>query len=1057
MNDLIKGSISRPVAVLAIVLSMILFGVASLQSIPIQMTPDIEKPILQVRVSWPGASPKDVEQEIVLRLERELSGLSGVQNISSDSRRGSGRVSLEYSVGHDMDEALVKLLGQLARVSGLPADAKQPEVRTSNSEDSPIARLALVAKDGNSIDIDTLGEFVDTVIIEPMSRIPGIAEIDTRGGAKREIKILLDMSKVADYGMSIQEVIDAIRTSSAEVTAGEIIEGKRSFVLRTEAISYTPETAKNLVIRSDIRSGKVSSVKLSDIADVELGYKERSSFRRINGKAAIILSVLREPASNVVTTLDAVNAKVEELNQGILAERQLDLKMVYDETLYIGSALDLVQSNIMIGGALAVAVLMVFLRAFIPTAIVMIAIPVSIISTFVAIAALGLSINVISLAGLAFAVGMVVDASIVSLENIYRLSQSGTSPMKAAYWGARQVWAPILGSALTTVVVFIPILVLDLPVGQLFRDIAVAISASVLVSVFVSVTVIPALASRFIKNVKPADQAFKIPLIDFIGSGFKILVMGYGRAVAKSSALGLIVVFGLIGGSVATVIAMMPPLDYLPDGNRNFVFGRISVPSGYTQTATLDFAQSMESVARPLWENENPETGPHIDRFFFVAFNSGAFAGAATSDPSRIRELIPVLADPVAKAPGARAFVTQASLFGRSVGGSRGILIDVLGPDYESVEPAFRDIRQKVGQLFPRKGGHQIRVRPSENAVSPEIVVRPNPDALAKAGVTARDFAQALDVYNDGILVREIPLGGELVELVLTTKSRETAKIEDISDIPMIARDGSLVKIGQVAEVSIESAPNQLLRQSGRRVVTIELRLHESIPLEVAIKQINDEIVEPFNLASKNGVRLQLSGAADELSKAWNAMQGNVLMAIAVIYLLLVVLLRSFSLPLVILVTVPIAATGGILGLAVLNQFVDQSLDMLTMLGFIILTGVVVNNAILMVEQTLWHIQHDRMDPSDAILEATSNRIRPIFMSTFTSLFGLLPLIIFPGAGSELYRGIGIVVFGGLLLSTLLTLFFVPPLMSVLMKRFKPSAPLGDFTEDISLKDPKTA
>ena len=1057
MNGLIRGAISHPIAILAIVFSMIIFGVASLQTIPIQMTPDIEKPILQVRVSWPGASPKDVEREVVLRLERELTGLSGVQTITSNSRRGSGSVSLTYAVGQDMDEALVKLLGQLARVSGLPIDAKQPEIRTSNSEDSPIARLAMVAKDGNIVDIDTLGEFVESVVIEPLSRIPGVAEISSRGGAKREIRISLDMEKLGDFGMSIQEIIDAIRSSSAEVTAGEITEGKRSFVLRTEAISYTPETARDLVIRTDMRNGRTSSVKLSDVADVELGYKTPSSFRRLNGKPAITFSVLREPASNVVTTLNALNKGVEALNRGVLNERELDLQVVYDETHYIGSALDLVQNNILIGGALAVTVLLAFLRALIPTAIVMIAIPVSIISTFVAIAVLGLSINVISLAGLAFAVGMVVDASIVSLENIYRLRQSGASSMQAAYWGARQVRAPILGSALTTVVVFIPILILDLPIGQLFRDIAVAISASVMVSALVSITVIPALASRLIKNVKTTEQTFSIPLLDSIAGGFKRLVLAYGRLVVKSRSLGLLVVFALIAGSIATLIAMMPPLDYLPDGNRNFVFGRISVPPGYTREATLDFAQSMEDVARPLWENPNPEKLPHIDRFFFVAFNSGAFAGAATEDASRIRELIPVLAEPVAKAPGARAFVTQASLFGRSVGGSRGILIDVLGPDYDTIEPDFRSIRRKISNLFPRKDGHQVRVRPSENAVSPEIVVRPDPEALARAGVSARDFAQTLDVYNDGILVREIPLGGELVELVLTTQSRETARIEDIADIPMIARDGSLVKIGQVADISIESAPNQLLRKVGRRAVTIELRLNESIPLETAINQLKEQIVDPFNINSKSGVRLELSGAGDALSKAWSAMQTNAILAVAVIYLLLVVLLKNFALPLVILVTVPIAATGGVLGLSLLNQFMDQPLDMLTMLGFIILTGVVVNNAILMVEQTLWHIQFDHMESADAILEATSNRIRPIFMSTLTSLFGLLPLIMLPGAGSELYRGIGIVVFGGLLLSTVLALFFVPPLMAILMKRFKPRLPFDDPTDDMTKPLSQTA
>ncbi len=1057
MSSLIRGAITHPIAVLAIVLAMILFGLASLQNIPIQMTPDIDKPVLQVRVSWPGASPKDVEQEVVLRLERELTSLSGVQSVESDSRRGRARVTLTYGVGQDMDAALVKLLGQLARVSGLPKGSKSPEIRTSNSEDSPIARMALVAKDGVDIDIDTLSEFVDTVILEPLSRISGISEVTSWGGAKREIRIALDMDQVADFGLSVTEIAEAIKASSAEVTAGKVTEGNRSFTLRTEAISYTPDTAKELVVRTEVRDGRIFNVKLSDVANVELGYKSPDSFRRLNGKPAITFAVLREPASNVVTTIEGLKQKVNALNAGILAERGLDLRIVYDETVYIVTALELVRSNIMIGGILAIAVLLTFLRALAPTAIVMIAIPVSIISTFVVIAGLGLSINVISLAGLAFAVGMVVDASIVSLENIYRLKQSGVRALQAAYWGARQVWAPILGSAMTTVVVFIPILLLDLPVGQLFRDIAVAISVSVIVSVIISITVIPALASQFIKDAKRFDQQLRIPIIDTLASGFARLVLAYGRRVVKSTWLGLMVVFALIASSIVALVLMMLPLDYLPDGNRNFVFGRISVPPGYTREATLNFAQSMEDVARPLWEQPNPEKLPHIDRFFFVAYNGGAFAGAATKDAGRIRELIPVLAEPLSKAPGARAFVTQASLFGRSVGGSRGILIDVLGPDYKTVEPTFRLIRRQVGELFPRKAGHQVRVRPSENAVSPELVVRPNPDALARAGVSARDFAQALDVYNDGILVREIPLRGELVELVLTSQTRETAKIEDIEDIPVIARDGSLVKVGQLADVSIESAPNQLLRKAGRRAVTIQLRLHESIPLETAIAEINSKIITPFNIDSKDGLRLELSGAADDLSKAWDAVQANVILAITVIYLLLVILLRSFALPLIILITVPIAATGGILGLALLNLFMDQPLDMLTMLGFIILTGVVVNNAILMVEQTLWHIQHEGMGSLDAILEATSNRIRPIFMSTLTSLFGLLPLIIIPGAGSELYRGIGIVVFGGLLLSTVLVLFFVPPLMAILMKRLKPQAPIGDMTEEMTAPLSQTA
>ena len=1049
MNAIIRSAISHPIAVLAIVIAMTLFGIASLRTIPIQLTPDIDKPILQVRVSWPGASPQDVEREVVLRLERELTALTGVESVESDSRRGSARVTLTYGVGQDMDAALVKLLSQLSRVSDLPTDAGAPTVRTSNSDDSPIARMAMVAKDGVEVDIDTLGNFVDDLILEPLGRIPGVSEVTARGGAEREVRVVLDMERVAAFGLSVAEIADAIRGATAEVTAGEITEGRRSFTLRTEAINYTPETARNLVIRTDNRDGQISVIRLSDIATIELGFKTPDSFRRLNGRPAITFAVLREPATNVVTTLDALKIEIARLNEGVLAERGLDLRIVYDETVYIGSSLNLVQSNILVGGALAIAVLLTFLRAFLPAAVVMIAIPVSIVSTFVAISALGLSINVISLAGLAFAVGMVVDASIVSLENIYRLRQSGVPLVRAAYWGARQVWAPILGSALTTVVVFVPILILELPVGQLFRDIAVAISVSVLISVLVSVTVIPALTSKLLKTVDAPGQGRRIPVVDDIARSFTNLVLNYGRWVVQSTGRGMAVVLVLIAASVMTVIALMPPLDYLPDGNRNFVFGRISVPPGYTREATLDFAQSMEDVARPLWENPNPENGPPIDRFFFVAFNGGAFAGAATEDADRIRELIPVLTEPVAKAPGARAFVTQASLFGRSVGGSRAILIDVLGPNFDAVAPVVRDATRTVRELFPGSDGHQVRVQPSENASRPEVVVRPNSELLARAGISAREFAQALDVYNDGVRVREIPFDSDLIELVLTAGTRERSKFEDIADIPIITRDGSLVKIGQVADISLESAPDQIIRKAGQRAITIQLRLHESIPLETAIEIVRAEIVDPFNRTNQNGVRMELSGAADELSKAWDAMQANVLMAIAVIYLLLTILLRSFWLPWVILVTVPIAASGGIIGLSLLNQFVEQPLDMLTMLGFVILTGVVVNNAILMVEQTLWHIRHDQMAVTDAVLEATKNRIRPIFMSTATSLFGLLPLILFPGAGSELYRGIGIVVFSGLLLSTVLTLFFVPPLLAALLKRHLPSSPMVGEADDM--------
>ncbi len=717
------------------------------------------------------------------------------------------------------------------------------------------------------------------------------------------------------------------------------------------------------------------------------------------------LSALREAGSNVVATMLKLRTVVDQLNQNELAARGLDLKVVYDETGYISSAISLVQQNIWVGGILALTILMLFLRHIVPTIIVFVAIPVSVIGTFVAIAALGLSINVISLAGLAFAVGMVVDASIVSLENIFRLRQRGVDSLNASYHGARQVWAPILGSALTTVIVFIPVLTLDLPVGQLFKDIGVAISVSVLISVFVSVTVIPTLSARLLAG--SADRFSKLPklpVIDPIARGFKGLFVGYASYVVERKILGLSVVATVLALSIGAATIFMPKLDYLPDGNANFMFARISVPAGYSMDETLRIAERMEKAASPLWTGEDTE-GPAIQRFFFVAYSGGAFAGGSTKDPARIKELRMVLMKPIFAEPGARAFVQQASLFGRSVGGSRVVSVDVVGPNSDDVLSAAIQVNDALSRRFPGRDGNQIRTLPGLDSGAPQIRITPDLSALARAGVTVRDFASAVDVFNDGTNVNQVPIDGQLVNMVVSGKNAENLSADKLENIPIVTRGGSIMRVGQLGRVEIVNSPVQIRRLGGQQAVSIQLRPLESIPLEDVVAVIDMELLPDIRSeAARNGVSIKLEGAASALAETWIAMQSNVVTAIVVIFLLLVILLRSFTLPLIIILAIPISAAGGIGGLAVLNLFVRQPLDMLTMLGFVILTGVVVNNAILMIEQTTLHIREEGLNANEAIVEATRNRIRPIFMSTMTSLFGLLPLVVFPGAGSELYR-----------------------------------------------------
>ena len=354
MDNLIKFAIKQPIAVAAMVFLIIAFGFVSLQKIPIQMTPDIDKPVLQVRVSWPGASPKDVEREVVTRVELAVSSLTGVETVESDSRFGSARVTLTYSVGQDMDIALVQLLSKVSSIDGLPFDAKRPTVRTSNSDDSPISRLAMIKLPGSKVqDLGSLGDFVEYEIIEKLSRIEGVSEITFRGGQKKELKVALDINKLAEYSISIPAVLNALRASSAQVTAGEIIEGKRTYSLRAEAISYTPKTARNIILRSETGlDGIPVNVKLEDVAKIYMSYKKPTSFRRLNGQDAITFAVIREPDSNVVEIIKNLKIEIEKLNNGILAENGLVLNNVYDETVYINAAIKLVQQNIIIGGIL---------------------------------------------------------------------------------------------------------------------------------------------------------------------------------------------------------------------------------------------------------------------------------------------------------------------------------------------------------------------------------------------------------------------------------------------------------------------------------------------------------------------------------------------------------------------------------------------------------------------------------------------------------------------------------------------------------------------------------
>ncbi|MGD1887217.1 MAG: efflux RND transporter permease subunit [Cohaesibacteraceae bacterium] len=1049
--DVIRFAIDRPIAVVAIVIMAVLFGLLALTRIPIQLAPDVSRPVVSVTTNWPGAAPVEIEREIINPQEEALRGLEGLEVMTSSSQTGEGSITLEFAIGVDMSQTLLLVSNRLDRVGNYPDEASEPILNTSGDDDSAIAWVLVLAEEGNTTPLPNYGDFIVDVVQDRLERVEGVSAVNVFGGVSRELQIVIDPQRLARFGLTVPEIVNRLRTENISLSAGDVEEGKRRYVVRAEGNLNTTEAVEDVVLRSDNDGGSLGRVLVSDVAVVNFAFAEADVALRFNGEAGLAFNIVRERGANVIETMEEVRRTLEELSNGPVAEQGLRLQQVYDETIYIESAIALVTQNIWIGGGLAAIVLLLFLRSPRATLVVSLAIPVSIVATFVVMAATGRTLNVISLAGIAFAVGMIVDAAIVVLENTYRLREEGMSRAEAAYRGAKQVWGAILVSALTTVLVFVPILIMELEAGQLFRDIAVAISVSVLLSLLVAVTVIPALSSRLLGQGQ--QKMLPLPGIDHLGRGFKALVMMYVRATVRMRLLGIVMVSIIGTTAIASSLAFLPQLEYLPEGNRNLVFGIIIPPPGYNLATTETIAERIEATAQPMWEAAPAlalEDGrPVIENFFFVATPGTSFVGATAMDGTRAGELIPILSQPIFAEPGTFGFMTQPSLFGQGIGGGRTIELNISGQDLGAILAVAGQAAGMVSGILPRSEGHQFRPIPGLELGAPEVRLIPDRLRLADAGLDAAALAATVDAYNDGLRVAEITEGADRLNLMLLgDRSALTGmRTQDIGGFPVVTPSGQIVPVSALAEVLVTAGPTEIRHRDRLRTVTLEVRPSDALALESAVALLESQVIAPMQEQGlPPGIRLTVSGTADQLSQTWDAIQINLVVALLIVFLVMAILFESFILPLVILISVPVAAAGGVGGLALLNTFQVQPRDMLTLLGFIILIGIVVNNAILIVHQTLYNLREKGLDPIEAIEEATRNRIRPIFMSTLTSIMGMMPLVVIPGEGSELYRGLGAVVVGGLSMSAFLTLLTVPPLLRLCLRapnREEASAPSG--------------
>lgn len=931
------------------------------------------------------------------------------------------------------------------------------------------------------------------------------------GGLEDELQVIVDPELLAARDLTIEDVRRVLRSQNDDVSAGDFWETKRRWVVRTMGQFRSTEQVEQQLLT--VQDG--APVYVRDVARVEFGYKKATGLVRRFGESSIAVNVLRQTGANVLDVMTGLQKAAQKLNEETLERRGLVLTQVYDETDYIYSSVDLVQQNIFIGGALTMAVLMLFLHLNVRTLIVIpfilasavaaayvspwffvvtlgiiigtgfwfargalvvgLAIPISVIGTFLILQMLGRSLNVISLAGMAFAVGMLVDNAVVVLENIYRRYDTlNERPFVAAVKGTQEVWGAILSSTLTTIAVFLPIVFVQEEAGQLFRDIALAISGAVGLSMLVSMTVIPSAAARlFVTDGDSPDQgrsstqaiSKQSSLARFFAACRRMILApilnSAGFFVATISNANDWIQRGLVR-RIAVIVIMVstagyltyqffPKVEYLPPGNRNLVFGILIPPPGYNLDKLMELGETVESELRPYWDldPDDPQINhmdfPPIGDFFFVARGRSVFVGVRALDPLRAGELVPLISRVGRKLPGTIAVGKQSSLFEQGLTAGRTIDVEITGPELTKlVEELGPEVMRGVQAVLPREEGTQVRPVPSLDLGSPEVHVIPKLLQASQMGVSTAELGYTVNALVDGAYAGDYFLEGDKIDLTITGETRYSDNLQRLKALPIATPVGELVPLEALADVQMRSGPEQINHRERERAVTIEISPPPNIALETAMSLIQNEVVDPLRDSGKleGGYRLSLAGTADKLRDTWESIQFNILLALLITYLLMAALFESWLYPLVVIFSVPLGAVGGVLGLTLLNWWLQwttgnpnvvQTLDVLTMLGFVILIGTVVNNPILIVDQALILIREEQRSPKSAIVEAVRTRIRPIFMTTVTTVLGLLPLVLFPGAGSELYRGLGSVVLGGLLVSTVFTLLLVPTMFTLLM------------------------
>ncbi len=1016
-------SIRRPVFATVMSLAIVLFGVISFLRLPVREYPDIDPPIVSVVTLYRGASASVVETEITDVLEEQFATLSGVKTMTSSSREEGSVITIEFELSRDVDEAANDVRDRVSRSRGnLPREIDDPIVSKVEANAQPIVWLSLSSDSLSGLE---LTDVADRVLKERLQRLPGVGNVFIGGERRYAMRVWLDPQRMAARGLTPQDVELAIRRENVEIPGGRVEGDFREFAVRTHGDLTSPEEFGAIIVAQT----PGGTVWLRDIANVEVGAENERTIARWLGKPAVGLGVVKQSKASTLDVAKAVRDALEDLKGAIPSGMRLTV--AYDSSLHIQDSIKQVGETLLIALCLVILVVIAFMKSFRATLIPTLAIPVSIIGTFVAIYFLGFTINILTLLGLVLAIGLVVDDAIVMLENIFRHLEMGKSRMQAAFDGSKEIAFAILATTIALVAVFVPVAFLTGSVGRLFREFGFSVAISVAISGFVALTLTPMFSSRILRPIHGTGRSWAARSFDEF---FVWLNRTYERILhfALRHRLATIVVAVVLVILSAGIFKFMPR-ELVPTEDRGIGFGIVIAPEGSTLAYTDRYMKQVEQRLLALPERKGLFTalglgfgGPGRVTDGFLFLNLGPRHDRKRSQQDIVQSLFPQMFS----IPGVLAFVINPPSLGSF--SSSPIQYVLEAESYDELNQAtgiMMGAAQKLGYLFNLNSDLKLN--------KPELDITVDRERASEMGVSVSDIGSTLEALLGGRVVGNFKRGTKQYDVIIQVPATERATPDIIEGIYVRGPSG-LVQLANVVKVSEAVGPKELNHFNRRRSATITSNLFPFVSLGKALDDLDN--AKQNNLPAN--IKREFAGQSLEFKESSSGLYYFFLLALVFIYLVLAAQFESFIHPFTILLSVPLAVFGALISLFVFKQ----SLNIYSQIGLIMLIGLVTKNAILIVEFSN-QLRSRGRDVVHAVVEASIIRLRPILMTSFATVFGILPIAIGFGAGAESRRPLGIAVVGGLLFSTFLTLVLVPVVYSLLARFTHVALPAHEATE----------